>query len=88
MSGATANARIKEWEPGRDRPLCFHWKAVDIDWIKSLDLPIPRNVKHAEARASILLEALIANRAFPCVDARRLRALGPFAVVGPPLQRL
>jgi hypothetical protein len=67
MSGATAtaNARIKEWEPRRDRPLCFHWKAVDIDWIKSLDLPIPRNVKHAEARASILLEALIANRVAP-----------------------
>jgi hypothetical protein len=60
------NSEIKERELRRDRSLCFHWKAVDnADWIKSLDLPIPRNVKHAEARASILLEALIANRVAP-----------------------
>ena len=65
MSGATANASIREWEPRRDRPLCFHWKAVDIDWIKSLDLPLPRNFKHAEARASVLLEALITNLVAP-----------------------
>jgi hypothetical protein len=65
MSGATANARIKEWEPRRDRPLCFHWKAVDIDWIRSLDLPLPRNFKHAEARASVLLEALLTNLVAP-----------------------
>jgi len=52
-------------EPGRDRPLCFHWKAADSDWIKSLGLPLFRNRKHAEATESILLEALIANLVAP-----------------------
>jgi hypothetical protein len=65
---ATANGNaleIKEREGRRDRPLCFHWKAVDNNWVKSLDLPLSRNLKHAEARASVLLEALIANRVAP-----------------------
>jgi hypothetical protein len=52
-------------ELGRDRPLCFHWKAADSDWIKSLGLPLFRNRKHAEATESILLEALIANLVAP-----------------------
>ena len=50
---------------GRDRPLCFHWKALDNDWIRSLDLPRARNRQHAEARSSVLLEALIAHLAAP-----------------------
>src|SRR6516162_7595605 len=56
---------MKKQKPGRDRPLCFHWKAVDDDWMKSLRLPLPRNRRHAEARASVLLEALIANLVAP-----------------------
>ena len=64
MSEATANGNESK-EPARDRPLCFHWKAVDQDWITSLDLPAPRNRKHAKARASVLLEALIANHVAP-----------------------
>lgn len=49
----------------RDLPLNFHWKAIDNDWIKSLNLPPPRNRKLGEARASVLLGALIASRAAP-----------------------
>ena len=64
MSEATANGNESK-EPARDRPLCFHWRAVDEDWITSLDLPAPRNRKHAKARASVLLEALIANHVAP-----------------------
>jgi hypothetical protein len=52
-------------EPDRDRPLCFHWRAVDDDWVTSLDLPAPRSRRHAEARASVLVEALIANLVSP-----------------------
>jgi hypothetical protein len=48
---------------GRDRPLCFHWKALDNDWITLLDLPRARDRRHAEARSSVLLEALMAHLA-------------------------
>jgi len=66
MSKATTDRESSERkEPARDRPLCFHWKAVDDDWIRSHNLPPPRNRKYAEARASVLLEALIANRVAP-----------------------
>jgi hypothetical protein len=66
MNETTANCSDFEIkEPGRDRPLCFHWKAVDNDWVRSLDLPSPRNCKHAEARASVLLEAFIADLVAP-----------------------
>ena len=61
MDGATANSDNSK----RDRALCYHWKANDSDWVKSLDLPAPRNRKHDQARASVLLEALIADRVAP-----------------------
>jgi hypothetical protein len=50
---------------GPDRPLGFHWKAVDSDWVKSLNLSASRNRKHDQARASVLLEALIADKVAP-----------------------
>ena len=61
MDGATANSDNSK----RDRALCCHWKANDSDWVKSLNLPAPRNRKHDQARASVLLEALIADRVAP-----------------------
>src|SRR4029077_2383686 len=64
MSEATANGNESK-EPARDRPLCFHWRAVDEDWIMSPHLPAHHNRKHAKARASVLLEALIANPVAP-----------------------
>lgn len=67
MSAATATGEATDIKGklGPDRPLGFHWRAVDNDWIKSIGLPPPRNRKHAEARASVLLEALIANLVAP-----------------------
>src|SRR5260370_1380835 len=67
MSAATANGDATDikGELGRDRPLCFHWKAVDNGGKKSLNCPPPGNRKHAEAGASVLLEVLIANVAAP-----------------------
>jgi hypothetical protein len=65
-SEAAANGGASEFkEPARDRYLGFHWKAVDNDWVKSLDLPLPHNCKHAEAIAAVLLEAFIANLVAP-----------------------
>ena len=61
MDGATGNSDNSK----RDRALCYHWKANDSDWVKSLNLPAPRNRKHDQARASVLLEALIADRVAP-----------------------
>ena len=45
----------------RDRPLSFHWRALDDSWMHPLNLPPAYNHKHAQARASVLLEALLAN---------------------------
>jgi hypothetical protein len=50
---------------GRDFPLSFHWQVVDDDWMTLLGLPPPRNRRYAEARASVLLEALIGNLIAP-----------------------
>ncbi|MBM3571691.1 MAG: hypothetical protein FJX52_04905 [Alphaproteobacteria bacterium] len=49
-------------DPARDRPLSFHWRSVDDDWIKRLDLPQPRSTDYGRARAAILTEAVIAAR--------------------------
>ena len=46
----------------RDRPLSFHWRAPR-EWIDALGLPPTRSIRHEEARAAILLEAVIAARA-------------------------
>ena len=51
--------------PQRDLALHFHWKAIHNDWIKSLNLSPLHNRKCGEARASVLLDALISSRATP-----------------------
>src|SRR3954447_22378012 len=48
-----------------DKPLAFHWRALDERWINALDLPPARNRAYARARASIVLEALITARVQP-----------------------
>lgn len=54
---------MAEWPP-RDLPLTFHWRALDNDWIKALDLP-SHNRKSDEARASVLLNARVASQVAP-----------------------
>ncbi len=49
----------------RDKPLSFHWKPLDPTWIDSLSLPAARSKKEADARASVLTEALVVARAEP-----------------------
>ena len=65
MSPVAASGEAAEINLERDRPLCFHWKAIDDDWIIFLGLPPPRKRRYAEARASVLLEALIGNLVAP-----------------------
>src|SRR3954465_4151536 len=48
-----------------DKPLVFHWRALDEGWINALDLPPARNRAYVRARASIVLEALIPARVQP-----------------------
>jgi hypothetical protein len=59
------SAAARNDKAGRDCPLSFHWQAVDDDWIVLLGLPPPRNRRYADARASVLLEALITNLVAP-----------------------
>ncbi|MCP4327257.1 MAG: hypothetical protein GY791_02310 [Alphaproteobacteria bacterium] len=44
---------------GRDKPLSFHWRAVDETWIDDLDLPEPRSRNHDAARRAIILDAAL-----------------------------
>ncbi len=43
----------------RDKPLAFHWKALDQAWLEPLDLSPATSKGQEQARASILLEAYI-----------------------------
>jgi hypothetical protein len=48
-----------------DEPLAFHWHAIDEGWIDVLGLPPALSKAYAQARASIVLEALITERLEP-----------------------
>lgn len=57
-----------------DRPLTFHWRAPP-DWLDGLDLTTPCSKRHARARQSILLEAVLADvGGWPAVSYSRRRA--------------
>jgi hypothetical protein len=49
----------------RDKPLSFHWKALNQAWLERLDLPPAPSENYALVRASILLEAHLVGRAEP-----------------------
>ena len=58
---------------GKDRPLSFHWRAPP-DWLDSIYLPSSKSQCHTEARASILLEAVLAaGEGFRAVSYSRRR---------------
>ena len=59
------NDEISDKPLSHDLSLNFYWRAIDDDWIKSLDLPPARNRKYAEARASVLLNARVASQVAP-----------------------
>ena len=42
----------------RDKPLSFHWRADDVAWLATLDLPSVPSKRHDRARASILLDVV------------------------------
>src|SRR5215217_2991659 len=48
-----------------DKPLAFHWRALDEGWIDALALPKARSRAYEQARASILLETMITARSAP-----------------------
>jgi hypothetical protein len=48
-----------------DKPLAFHWRAMDEGWIDALALPAAQSRAYEQARASILLEAMITARSAP-----------------------
>jgi hypothetical protein len=48
-----------------DKPLAFHWRSMDEGWIDALALPPAPSKAYAQARASIVLEALITERVEP-----------------------
>jgi hypothetical protein len=48
-----------------DKPLAFHWHAIDEGWIDVLGLSPAPSKAYAQARASIVLEALITERSEP-----------------------
>ncbi|HJM50937.1 MAG TPA: hypothetical protein QGF63_13975, partial [Alphaproteobacteria bacterium] len=43
----------------RDKPLSFHWCTKDAEWFAPLNLPPARSRLYDQARASILLDAII-----------------------------
>lgn len=43
----------------RDKPLSFHWKAANDDWVSDLGVPAPKSGRAREAVASILLDAWV-----------------------------
>ena len=49
----------------RDKPLSFHWRAVDETWIDNLGLPKPRSRKHDEARRAVIVDAALTGIAEP-----------------------
>jgi len=49
----------------RDKPLSFHWRAVDETWIDDLSLRRPRSRKHDAARRAIILDAALTGIADP-----------------------
>ncbi len=49
----------------RDKPLSFHWRAVDETWIDDLSLPKPRSRKHDAARCAIIVDAALSGIAEP-----------------------
>ncbi len=49
----------------RDKPLAFHWRAVDETWIDDLNLPKPRSKKHESARRAIAVDAALTGIAEP-----------------------
>ncbi len=49
----------------RDKPLSFHWRAVDETWIDDLGLPKPRSRKHDAARCAIIVDAALSGIAEP-----------------------
>jgi hypothetical protein len=58
----TESAISSEWENGedRDRPLTFHWRIPDREWLSSLNLPLTTNLRLKRSKDAILLEALLA----------------------------
>src|SRR4051794_14740539 len=48
-----------------DKPLAFHWRAMDKGWIDALALPKAQSRAYEQARASILLETMINARSAP-----------------------
>ncbi len=48
-----------------DKPLSFHWRAVDETWIDDLSLPRSRSRKHDAARRAIILDAALTGIADP-----------------------
>jgi len=58
----------------RDRPLTFHWRGPS-DWLGALGMQATRSLRHAQARTSILLEALLAHAVgSPAVSYSRRKA--------------
>jgi hypothetical protein len=49
----------------RDKPLSFHWRAVDESWIDDLSLPKPRSRDYDSARRAIILDAALTGIAEP-----------------------
>ena len=52
-------------ENQRDHTLSFDFRLIDEDWIKSFDLPLLRNDKHAETYGFILLQAFLLAQESP-----------------------
>lgn len=42
----------------QDKPLSFHWRVVNTDLIKSLELPAAPSRRHEKARAAIIVDAI------------------------------
>ncbi len=52
-------------QPGRDKPLSFHWRGVDEAWIEDLVQQRARSRNHDEARRAIILDAALSGIAEP-----------------------
>lgn len=50
------NDEDQDNDPGRDKPLSFHWRARNQKWIQELGLPPAPSERHDKTRASILVE--------------------------------